>query len=192
MEGGLIVKHELPQKSQLDSLLSYDEFSGKLTWKQRSPNMFKDKQSAKAWNTKYSGAIAGSALETRGGKKYLYISIFGVRYMAHRLIWKMTNKEAPDCIDHINGDSLDNSIKNLRSVDLSGNQRNRKMNANNSSGMTGVIWFKPTSRWRAGITIKGKNINLGYFKTLFDACCARKSAEIKHGFHDNHGIIRAL
>jgi len=41
-------------------------------------------------------------------------------------------------IDHINGDSLDNRIENLRIVTNKVNNQNRKMRSNNTTGVTGV------------------------------------------------------
>ena len=35
--------------------------------------------------------------------------------------------------------------------------------------------------------IPGKQIHLGYFDDKKDAIAARKAAEVKYGFHKNHG-----
>ena len=42
-------------------------------------------------------------------------------------------------------------------------------------------------KWAAAIYVNGKLIYLGGYKKIFDAACARKSAERKYGFHLNHG-----
>lgn len=39
----------------------------------------------------------------------------------------------------------------------------------------------------AGICIDGKTICLGSFSEIEDAAAARKKADIKYGFHKNHG-----
>jgi hypothetical protein len=52
-------------------------------------------------------------------------------------------------IDHINGNKLDNKLSNLRIVDGSGNQRNRKINSNNTSGVVGVSFNRSTKTWNA-------------------------------------------
>lgn len=39
----------------------------------------------------------------------------------------------------------------------------------------------------AQIKVKGKNIYLGLFVDFNNAAKARAEAEVKHGFHKNHG-----
>jgi hypothetical protein len=46
---------------------------------------------------------------------------------------------------------------------------NRRMQWNNKSGCPGVEWFARTQRWRVRIRNLGKEIHLGYFKSLKDA-----------------------
>lgn len=108
--------------------------------------------------------------------------------MAHRIIWLLAYGELPkNQIDHINGIPDDNRLDNLRSVSHRQNALNQKIPKSNTSGVMGVSWAKDCSRWIAGIRIKGKRKHLGSFDNLFDAVCARRSAEIKEGFHINHG-----
>lgn len=65
------------------------------------------------------------------------------------------------------------------------------MDARNKAGVTGV--FKQENGiWRSYMQANGETIRLGNFKYKWDAICARKSAERKHGFHENHGTIRSL
>ena len=62
---------------------------------------------------------------------YIKISFEDKSYLAHRLIWLWFHGEMTDeCIDHINGDTGDNHIWNLRCVSLSSNQHNQHRNRN--------------------------------------------------------------
>ncbi|MFU6990820.1 HNH endonuclease signature motif containing protein [Pseudomonas paraeruginosa] len=93
-------------------------------------------------------------------------------------------------IDHIDGNTLNNRISNLRIVDRKENARNMSRSRSNTSGLMGVYWRKDLEVWRATIR-PGKFVSLPSDGTLFDAVCARKSAEIYYGFHENHGRHRS-
>jgi len=111
-------------------------------------------------------------------------------YLAHRLAWLYVNGEfPPDQIDHINHVRNDNRIKNLRTVSCKENQKNKLMHKNNTSGVIGVHWYKPRMKWKAGIKVNGELNHLGYFTSLREAAKARKEAERKYGFHENHGCL---
>lgn len=58
--------------------------------------------------------------------------------------------------------------------------RRQKLNKprKSATGITMVYWYKPRSCWVAKISIKGAQKHLGYFEDYFEACCARKSAEL--------------
>lgn len=58
-------------------------------------------------------------------------------------------------------------------------QRNTRIYRNNTTGLPGVYREKNRT-CRAWIWIDGKQIHLGSYKTLFDAACARKSAEARY------------
>jgi hypothetical protein len=106
------------------------------------------------------------------------------------MIWIYHNGKHDDPkleIDHIGQDSLDNRIKNLRLVTRRENALNQKQSKKNTSGQTGVSWNKRAKMWVAYIKIDGKLIHLGYYIEKEDAIKARKEAEIKYGFHENHG-----
>lgn len=121
------------------------------------------------------------------GKSYLKFILDNQRHYNHLYIWKMFNGAIPIglVIDHINNDSFDNRIENLRCVSRSENLRNKnnKSYKNNTSGIKGVHHHKNRGKytgWTAQITYKGKNIYLGHFKEKTDAMKARKLAEIKY------------
>ena len=48
---------------------------------------------------------------------------------------------------------------------------------NNSSGKTGVAYFRPMKAWRARISLQSKEKTLGYFQTFEEACASREEAE---------------
>jgi hypothetical protein len=155
--------------------LSYNPETGILTWK-------KDNLRVKA------GSVAGFVHTGRGAKKYVVIKIKGKAYKAHRLAWLLTYGDLPpDQIDHENGDSCDNRIANLRSVNCTDNQRNARLREDNKSGACGVCFNKEKGKWTAQIRIGGKQKHLGGFVEFRDAVSARKKAEKLYGYHENHG-----
>lgn len=71
-------------------------------------------------------------------------------------------------IDHINGDASDNRLANLRCVDAFVNAQNiRAAKRTSSTGAIGVSAHK--NGWRAQISTRGKNYQLGIFATLDEA-----------------------
>lgn len=184
-------KKKLPSPRVLRRLISYDPETGELRWKERPVWMFAKARytrsaNAQAWNTRYAGKLALASIEEKG---YLTGSlIMGVRVKAHRAAWAYHYGEWPsEQIDHINGVVNDNRILNLRVVSPSGNARNRSRRSDNTSGTMGVSWMTQHQKWKASITNRGQQIYLGIFTHKADAVAARKAAEVKYGFHPNHG-----
>lgn len=155
-------------------LFSYDPLSGELKWRISQ------------------GSIkSGKILKTLNNTGYIGVSADKKYYLAHRLIWLYVHGKFPDGqIDHINGHRNDNRLENLRDVAHRENSRNQRLSAKNSSGIVGVGWHKAQSKWQAFIGVSRKTVYLGKYEGFFEACCARKSAENKFGFHPNHGKNR--
>lgn len=176
--------------SQVDALLKYDPETGKLFWKERDLSMFSSstklaKTECSRWNNRYSGE---EAFTTRHTKGYATGSIYGRMYKAHRVVWLLQFGVWPSGqIDHINGNPADNRVSNLRVVTNSENCKNQRLNTKNTTGVVGVHWNKQCGKWQAQIRIKQAKIHLGLFINFDDAVIARKSAEVKYGFHPNHG-----
>lgn len=170
-------------------ILRYDPSTGVLTWLPRTPDLFETSKwtaehSCKVWNSKYAGKEAFTYVSNG----YKTGSLFAVLYLAHRVVWAMSTGAWPvEEVDHINGRRDDNRIVNLRAVSRQENMQNQKMRSTNTSGVMGVTWKSHCSRWAARIVISDKDIHLGYFHTLEEAAAARKAAERKFGFHENHG-----
>lgn len=82
-------------------------------------------------------------------------------------------------VDHIDGDTLNNTISNLRVCDVSKNSMNRHFVSRNTSGKVGVHEL-PSGRYMSYICIKQKKITLGYFDNIKDAIECRRNAEIEY------------
>jgi hypothetical protein len=165
-------KEELLAQKKLKELLEYNPETGVFTRLTHRNN-----------NAKI-GDIAGS----KGKNGYVIIYIDGIGYPAHRLAWLYMYGEWPKYhLDHIDHVRHHNMISNLREADVYKNQKNRTINKNNSSGYTGVSWYKLTNRWVAQIRVNNKILNLGYFLDKSEAIKAREEANVKYGYHENHG-----
>lgn len=137
------------------------------------------------------GRLMGCTFKRNGRpSKCQNISYRGKRYLLHRLAWFYVHGYMPKFIDHINGDSSDNRLCNLREVTVTENNRNVGKQSNNKSGFTGVSWNKSKCRWGVQIWHKSKPINMGWFKEQNNAILARKIAEKVFGYHENHGNER--
>ena len=130
------------------------------------------------------GDIAGC--ETSRG--YIHISINGILYQAHRLafLW-MTGSWPIDQVDHNDRIKSNNQWNNLNEATHQENSINKPKQSNNTTGVTGVFYDKRDKRWLAHININRKYTVLGYFAEKSDAINARKDAELRYGYHPNHG-----
>lgn len=114
--------------------------------------------------------------------KYLVIWLDGSLRRAHRLAWQYVHGYVPEGgIDHINGDTLDNRIANLRECDQRQNNGNHhRLNRHNTSGLRGVTWKRDKQKWRAYINRANRQCHLGYFDTKEAAYEAYKVAAVEH------------
>ena len=167
----------LPTPEMVRKLLRYDPDTGKLYWRPR------------VGDTKFNSRYAGTETFTSTARNgYMVGTLLGSNLKAHRVIWVIVNGDWPeDQIDHEDGNTGNNLISNLRVVTQEGNLRNRKRNRNNTSGQMGVHWCFRDGKWISKIRDGGKNVYLGGFKDKDDAIAARKSAETRLGYHENHG-----
>ena len=100
------------------------------------------------------------------------------KFRVHRLAWLYVYGEWPNTeIDHINGNKSDNRICNLRLATRSQNNINRERSA--EQGRVGVSQYGKYGKWRAYISVNGKQINRGYYWKFEDAVHARQTAEFE-------------
>jgi len=113
---------------------------------------------------------------------YTKIYCMGAYRYAHRIAWLMHHGfMPPNQIDHINGIKTDNRICNLRLATNSQNVANTGVRRSSTTGVTGVSFFSPISKWQAYIDFNKKRTHLGYFDNIDDAILARREAEVIHG-----------
>ena len=85
-------------------------------------------------------------------KKYQYHRVI---YKLHNHDWDITNFSPNNYIDHIDRDTSNNNINNLRVVSQQQNNFNKNCK--------GYSWVKDRNKWRAHIRINGEKICLGLF-----------------------------
>lgn len=132
------------------------------------------------WKQMLGRARPGQAASTMNEDGYVLVMAYGRRYPVHRIAWFMVKSEWPQYeIDHKNGVRSDNRIDNLRDVPTEINKQNqRSPQSRNLSGFLGVS--KRGKKFRADLSIKGRNCRLGVFETVKEAHAAYIEAKRKH------------
>ena len=165
---------------QLRRAMNYCASSGVFTW-----NLQRGRARA--------GDIAGCVARDKKGYEWVQIRLLGTLYPAHRLAWLHHHGVMPDgFIDHINQDSTDNRICNLRIATQAENSRNQHMKRTNTSGVTGVYWEERTKKWRADVKVNGVKNRLGRFENIHDAAEAVLAFRNCMGFSPLHGAEKRL
>ena len=104
--------------------------------------------------------------------------------LMHRYILGLKKRESR--VDHVDGNGLNNTRKNMRKCSNSENLCNRVGPVVAKSGHRGVYWSERRARWVATIMKDYKKYWLGRFVNLDDAIAARKAGEEKY-----HGNFKA-
>lgn len=93
-------------------------------------------------------------------------------------------------VDHIDGDRLNNTSKNLRICTNQENNFNKGPNKKNTSGYKGVYFSKQSNRWIAQITVNYKSMHVGSFETAEQAAIAYNEASRR--YHGEYGHINKV
>lgn len=129
--------------------LSYDPETGHFIWLKRASNRIK------------VGDKAG-CLSVQG---YVVIRLFGTLVRASRLACAFQGLDLEGKhVDHVNGDTTDNRLENLRVCTRHENMHNLKPHTDNAySKWKGVSWNTNNKKWYSRIYVNGKSKFLGYF-----------------------------
>jgi len=158
---------KLPEQNYLNSLFSYDSDQGIIHWLPQSGKRCNNvKQQAGCCTT----------------KGYRVVRIDGRLYKEHRIIWVMNNGLIPNHydIDHIDRNTSNNKLNNLRLV-------NRSLNHINKDSK-GVTYCNSRNKWVAQLTFQGKKILHKRFDSYEEALNVYQSTKDKL-FADNIKII---
>jgi hypothetical protein len=139
-------------------LVSYKEISERLYYDPSSKTHLRWKISngRRAIKDKEAGWLSVSG--------YYSVIVNKKTYLCHRIVYCLCNKRdllGDVTLDHINRDSMDNSIENLRVSCPKENSLNRSIGINNNSGVLGVHWDK-LGFWRAKWVENGKVVRKSF------------------------------
>jgi len=179
----------LPDIRFVRECLDYNPDTGVFIWRERPLHHFANARSQLSLNARDAGKIAGSEQNSGGTGRHVYwgIRLAGVLYRAHRLAWLLFYGTDPGAleVDHVNGNSLDNKIGNLRLTTRSGNMLlNDRAHADSSSRARGIQ--KNGSGYMARIMWHGKSHYLGTWRSLEEAMDARRKALERLRGEDGH------
>lgn len=141
------LKHDYDSETIAQNL-TYDPTSPSgLVWKVDKKNQTKIGSTAGTFNKKPEEQYSAWAVE-----------LFGKSYSAARLVMALNGRNVPEMIvDHIDGDTSNNRLENLRMITHPKNTRNAKTPRTNTSGFKGVYWWESNGSTYAVSTWKGED-----------------------------------
>lgn len=142
-------KQDLLSADEARRKLRYEPGTGLIYWRNRNP----------------STALNQGRAGTNTDKGYLQVTINGVSYLGHRVIWLIVHGVWPTyVIDHINGVPWDNRLANLRDVPQAINVQNvRRKRKDSKNKYPGIFPWK--RRFGAEIYLNGVRKRLGFYQT---------------------------
>lgn len=151
------MKSKYPTKDQLTKLFEY-----------RDGQLWKKTVTRSSGRTIKGKLIPNKVNHNRG---YCKVHADTRHVLYHVIVWVLVNGDIPDglCIDHINGDKIDNRIENLRLVSNRKNLQNQK--EHRKGKLVGASLDRKTGKWRCFVRDPdtGSQLYLGSFITESEA-----------------------
>ena len=131
--------------------------NGELYWKARHPDLFKTRRACLTWNRRFAGEMAGG----HRPDGYRSLSIHGVAYMGHRVVWMLRYGSWPiRNLKFADDDRSNIGVSNLRLAGC----------AKDPIGHKGVQFDR--GRWRARAGLGGCQMSVGTYATADEAAVA--------------------
>ena len=134
-------------------------------------------------NTNTKMGVGFDYIDTLGYKRFKFRpSPHSMRteIRTHRMVFYIRHGYLPECVDHANHDTIDNSVGNLRAATHSQNSMNSSSKKGASSKHLGVSWYKPSKKWSVRIKVNCRQRHIGYFISETAAAKAYNTAAAKH------------
>ena len=112
-----------------------------------------------------------------GKRYYAACKIRGMTVYMHRMVM---GAQSGEMVDHIDGNGLNNSRRNLRFVVPSQNNMNQRVREDNTSGHKGISWCPDREKYQVYVNIDRKRKSLGRYRTLEEAIYVRDRAVKEH------------
>lgn len=166
LEKELITKYidtvvNLPYNNSKTIDLDYEYFNQRFMLNADSPSGLSYKQDVRTGVNNCSVRFkAGSHCTSKKADSWM-VACDNVTLRTHRIVYLLAHGsiDSSKVIDHINGNPLDNSIRNLREITQQENRRNAKIHSKNTTGVTGVSRLKGGIFQAAVITPEGKKLS---------------------------------
>jgi len=144
-----------PSLAYLQTRISVDPVAGRVYWIDATKH-----------HAPLNGKEAGSPRKnSRSGKIYWHVKVDSLPIKRSHLVFLFAHGRWPDLqIDHINGDSLDDRIANLREATITQNAWNHNTRRKSSSTPMGVRVTR-SGKYQARIAVNKKQIAIGIFDT---------------------------
>jgi hypothetical protein len=141
---------------QLKDLFCFDLNAGLIYWKNVSK-----------YHVEKQGTEAGNAQQNTTSKKaYWVVSIDRKKVKRSKIIYYLGHGNWPTLIDHIDGNSLSDSIDNLRIATVERNSWNRKVGRPDKALPMGVRITKSSGKYSARIGYRKKLFTIGTYDTI--------------------------
>lgn len=182
--------------------IDYDLMNEWFYYDETSPSCLRWKKVGVYTSKVEVGDVAGTLKQRQRGRyvyKHWEVHLKGEFYMAHRIVYvlhhKLINNEFH--VDHVDHDSTNNKIDNLRNVSRGVNMRNMRVFVTNSSGVTGVrlCGGRYSAFWSQGGRQSTKSFSVNKYgeEEAFRLACQAREEAIKRlneqgaGYTETHG-----
>lgn len=175
-----ISNKNLLSQSTLKQIFDYEAIQGVLVWRSADETLlFLGQTQAK----RRSGKVAGTIAKNKGGDRR-QVMYKRKSYIHSRLVWFWHNGPIPDgkFIDHINRNSLDDRIENLRLATHAQNCQNALSK--------GYCWKSTENIWWVRVRANGKTHSGGYFHSEEEA--AKAANLLKKRLHGQFACFKSF